>query len=80
MDLKDVIKKDMAIKEEIRRIEQSAPNHISVSSDKQVERDFLKKQDLLLISIESWKYLVEDNSRWLSNIPSTLILKEGSNL
>jgi Kef-type K+ transport system membrane component KefB len=80
MDLKDVIKKDMAIKEEIRRIEQSAPNHISVSSDKQVEREFLKKQDLLLISIESWKHLVEDNSRWLSNIPSTLILKEGSNL
>jgi hypothetical protein len=75
-----VIKKNITLKEEIRSIEQSAPNHITVLNDKQIDREFLKRQDLMLIGIESWKNLVDDNSRWLSNIPSTLILKEASNL
>jgi Kef-type K+ transport system membrane component KefB len=80
LDLKEVIKKNITLKEEIRSIEQSAPNHITVLNDKQIDREFLKRQDLMLIGIESWKNLVDDNSRWLSNIPSTLILKEASNL
>jgi hypothetical protein len=36
---------------------------------------FLLKQDLMIISLESWKNLVDSQSVWLSNIPSVLIIK-----
>jgi len=41
--------------------------------------DFMKQQNLMLISVESWKYLLETKSSWLTDIPSTLIIanKEG---
>jgi len=30
----------------------------------------------MLISMESWKYLIETKSDWLTSIPSTLIIAE----
>jgi hypothetical protein len=36
---------------------------------------FLAKQNLMLISLESWKKLVDSQSVWLSTIPSVLIIK-----
>ena len=35
-----------------------------------------KKQDLMLIGIDSWKKVLDSKSLWLSDIPSTLILKK----
>jgi hypothetical protein len=36
---------------------------------------FLLQQDMMMISLESWKNLVDSESVWLSNIPSVLIIK-----
>jgi hypothetical protein len=36
---------------------------------------FLAKQDLMIISLESWKKLVDAQSIWLSTVPSVLIIK-----
>jgi hypothetical protein len=44
-------------------------------SERIIEKDFLLTQDLLIISLESWKKLVNSQSDWLSNIPSVLIIK-----
>jgi hypothetical protein len=43
--------------------------------DKIVKKELLAKQDLMIISIESWKSLVDTQSIWLSRVPSVLILK-----
>jgi uncharacterized protein (DUF1697 family) len=40
-----------------------------------IKKDFLRKQDIMIISLESWKKLVNSQSTWLSNIPSVLIIK-----
>ena len=40
-----------------------------------IKKEFLAKQDLMLISLESWKALVDSRSDWLSGVPSVLILK-----
>ncbi|MGC4041150.1 MAG: cation:proton antiporter [Flavobacterium sp.] len=76
LDVMGHIKNNAELKEKIRAIEQTAPNHINVVSDKIIDKDLLNHQELMLVSMESWKKLVDSKSLWLSNIPSTLILKE----
>jgi hypothetical protein len=36
---------------------------------------FLAKQDLMIISLDSWKKIVDSQSIWISTIPSVLIIK-----
>jgi len=70
------LKNQAEIKESIRAIEQKAPNHITLLNERVINKDFLNGQDMMLISIDSWKRLVDTKSLWLSDIPSTLILAE----
>lgn len=52
-----------------------APKDIQMLEGNFIEKDFLQKNDLMLISLESWKKLVDTHSVWLNHTPSTLILK-----
>ncbi|MDP3313114.1 cation:proton antiporter [Lutibacter sp.] len=74
LDTEGQIKNHPALKEAIREIEQFAPGHINFVNERVIEKEFLKQNDLMIISTESWKKLVETKSVWLSDIPSTLIL------
>ncbi|WP_396150895.1 cation:proton antiporter [Flavobacterium sp.] len=76
LDSTGFIKNNAEIKEMIRSIEQKAPNHITVMNEQKIEKEFLLKQDLMLISLNSWKKLVETRGVWLSNTPSTLIIQK----
>lgn len=76
LDAAGQIKNNAEIKEKIRAIEQNAPNHIALQNQQVIEKSFLAQQDLMIISIDSWKKLVETKSVWLSDIPSTLIVAE----
>lgn len=76
LDPADMVKTDSGIKERIRSIEQTAPNHIALQTQKVIDKDFLKSQDLMIVSLESWKKLLESKSPWLSDIPSVLIIFE----
>lgn len=75
MDNAGVIRQHPELKETIRSIEHTAPNHIALYAENKLDKDFLSQQDLMLISIESWKKLIETKSVWLTNTPSVLILK-----
>lgn len=68
------IKKSHELKEMIRATELIAPNHIQLLNERTLDKEFLKQNDLMLVSAENWKKLVESKSIWLSDIPSTLIL------
>jgi len=68
------IKSNSEIKELIRAIEQFAPNHINLVNKRNLEKDFFIKNDLMFVSTDSWKKLIETKSLWLSDMPSTLIL------
>ena len=50
-------------------------NNIALTKDRIIKKEFLAKQDLMIISLESWKALVDSRSIWLSRVPSVLILK-----
>ena len=77
LDAGGEIKKDPRIKEAIRAIEQIAPNHIYLRNEQTIGKDMLKGNDLMLISIDSWRKSEDLESRWLSDIPSSLILTDG---
>jgi len=76
LDVGGHIQNHPELKEKIRAIEHRAPNHIQVLSERILEKNFLNEQKLMLVSLESWKELVDSKSIWLSEIPSTLILKD----
>ncbi len=76
LDATGEVQGDLQFKEVIRSIEQIAPNHIHLIREKTIEKRFLEKQHLMVVSLKSWKKLVQSNSLWLTDIPSTLIIKE----
>jgi len=68
--------KDSEMRELIRDIEQNAPNHINLVKQTVIEKEMLKQQDLMIVSLESWKRLIEKQTIWLTNTPSVLIISE----
>jgi len=77
LDAAGKIKQHPEIKESIRAIEQIAPNHIELLSERGIAKDILNSKDLTLISIDSWKKSEDSKSLWLSELPSSLILTDG---
>lgn len=75
LDALGIIKQNPELKETIRSIEQIAPNHIALYNERKIEKEFLDQQDLMVISIDSWRKTLETQSVWLSNTPSVLIIK-----
>ncbi|CAM3970733.1 cation:proton antiporter [Flavobacterium sinopsychrotolerans] len=63
------------IQEVVRSIEQIAPNHIMMMQERTIKKEFLENQDLMIISLGSWKKLIDSQSIWLNNTPSVLIIK-----
>jgi Kef-type K+ transport system membrane component KefB len=75
LDASGTIKQNAELKEAIRSIEQIAPNHIALYDEQKIENIVLEQQDLIILSIDSWKKVLESESSWLSNTPSVLIIK-----
>jgi Kef-type K+ transport system membrane component KefB len=75
LDAGGEVKNTREIQETIRSIEQIAPNHIMIMNDRTLKKEFLESQDLMIISLDSWKKLIESQSIWLNNSPSVLIIK-----
>lgn len=75
LDINGQIKNNFFIETAIDSLENKYPNNISLMDENVVKEAFLVKQDLMIISLESWKSLVNSQSGWLSNIPSILIIK-----
>jgi Kef-type K+ transport system membrane component KefB len=74
MDFSDHVKNNAVLKESIRAIEQKAPNHIHLLDERMIDKNFLSEHSLMVVSLLSWKKLMDSKSLWLSEIPSTLIL------
>jgi len=59
LDSTGVIKQNPEMKEAIRSIEQIAPNHIALYNENKIDKEFLATQDLMLISLDSWRKAIE---------------------
>ncbi|RYY22997.1 MAG: cation/H(+) antiporter, partial [Chitinophagaceae bacterium] len=80
LDIGEHVKFDAKMKESIRAIEQTTPNHITIYGKKTIDKNFLAEQDLMIVSMESWRKLVDNKSLWLSDVPSALIVSESQQL
>ena len=76
LDVNGHIENNFVLKSAISSLEQKYAKNITLMDDKIIKKEFLVHQDLMIISIESWKNLVDSSSDWLSSIPSVLILKQ----
>ncbi|NHM05799.1 cation/H(+) antiporter [Flavobacterium sp. CYK-4] len=75
LDSNSIIGNHFVLESAFNSLEDKYPDHISLLQDRIMKREFLAKQDLMIISLESWKNLVDSQSVWLTNVPSVLILK-----
>jgi Kef-type K+ transport system membrane component KefB len=74
-DASGIVKQNSELKETIRAIEQVAPNHLALYTGKPIDREFLQQQDLVVISLDSWWKAIDQQSAWLADIPSALVIK-----
>lgn len=75
LDVKDVIKKNQPIKEHINK---NIDKVKILNKDDIKATEFFSLQDLLMVSSDSWKYIIENRSDWLQVIPSTFIFVENT--
>lgn len=75
LDSNDFAKNNFIINSAIEALEQKFPDNIVILNERIMKKEFLSKQDLMLISLESWKKLVDSQSVWLANVPSVLIIR-----
>jgi hypothetical protein len=75
LDTNDQIKNHFMIQNAIDSLESKYPKNMTLMNERIMKKEFLLKQDLMIISLDSWKSLVNSQSIWLSNIPSVLIIR-----
>jgi len=75
LDVMGTIKQNPEMREAIRLIEQTAPNHIALYAQNKLDDAIMMEQDLMLTSLESWYKALEMRADWLAEAPSVLIIK-----
>jgi Kef-type K+ transport system membrane component KefB len=75
VDMKGFVKNNFVIQSAVVSLLQKYPNNMLVISEKEMSVNLLHQQDLMLISLESWKTILEANNDWLIEVPSVLIFK-----
>lgn len=75
LDINNLVKSNFVMGSAIHSLEDKYPDNIAILQDRTMKREFLSKQDLMIISLESWKKLIDSQSLWLTHVPSVLILK-----
>jgi hypothetical protein len=75
VDPTKAIRDNDEVKGMITEIKTEMPEYINMMEDRTIKKEFLLRQDIMVISLESWKKLVDSQSTWLSHVPSVLIIK-----
>ena len=78
LDVLGKIKANPQARDKIRTMEQATPINILLQNERKVKDEFLETQDLMIISAEGWRTLVNSKMDWLAAVPSTLIIANAS--
>jgi Kef-type K+ transport system membrane component KefB len=76
VDINNQIENNFLIKNAIQTLGANNPDNIALINDNQIQKAFLSKQDLMVISLEGWKKLVESENDWMRSLPSVLIIRQ----
>ncbi|MGC4233109.1 MAG: cation:proton antiporter [Niabella sp.] len=74
LDGAEIVKKNAGLKERIRTIEQTAPGYISIFPAQNMDSKLLNSYDLMLISLDSWKKMIDSRAEWFSGKHSILVI------
>jgi hypothetical protein len=75
LDVNGHVRSNFVIQSAVNSLEQKYPENMKIVSEDTIDAAFLESQDLMLISLEGWKTLIDSDAMWLSGVPSVLILK-----
>jgi Kef-type K+ transport system membrane component KefB len=75
LDIAGVIRQNPELNASIESIKSANPGSVELLNVDKIELKFLDQQDLMLISMDSWRKVVEEQNEWLSRSPSVLIIK-----
>lgn len=75
LDVSNVMKNTVEFREAVRAIDYAAPNHVNLIEEPEINAIRLKSFDLMLVSLSTWKQLVQEKEEWLKDMPSTMVLK-----
>ena len=75
LDNNEHTKNNFIVENALSVLEQNYPDNIEVFHPDKLNKPFLKDQDLIVFSLETWKKLIDDEVSWLTDIPSVLIVK-----
>jgi hypothetical protein len=75
IDINNQLNTNSILEKAMETLLENYPSNVKIIKDKDMNAGFFIHQDLMMIGLESWKTLVDSQSIWLSNVPSTLILK-----
>ncbi len=76
LDVNESINTNFVLKSALDSLQQTYPENVTFINNKIIKKDLLAKLDLMIISVESWKVLLDKYSIWLRRVPSVLILKQ----
>ena len=74
-DVNNQFETNFILQSAVQSLQEKYASNVSLEDDKIIKKEFLASQDLMIISIESWKSLIDTRSIWLSKVPSVLIMK-----
>jgi Kef-type K+ transport system membrane component KefB len=74
-DVNENINVNFVFKSAVDSLQKTYPQNINIIDNKTINKKFLANLDLLIISVESWKLLLDKYSNWLRKAPSVLIIK-----
>ena len=75
LDTNGYIKNNFVMQSAVTTLLQKFPNNITVVTEADLNHDFFQNQDLTLISLESWKFVIDSGTFWLDEVSSVLIMK-----
>jgi Kef-type K+ transport system membrane component KefB len=75
IDFNGHIESNFVLASAIESLKQKFPSNIIVNNESFLVNPFMEQQDLMIVSLESWKELLDSNCNWLREVPSVLIIK-----
>lgn len=75
LDTNNHINTNFVVEKAVVGLQQAFPDKVSIITETGMRAGFMAQQDLMIISLESWKQVVDSQTLWLSTVPSTLIIK-----
>ncbi len=59
----------------VKSLQKVYSDNVSIIDESDMKAGFFAQQDLMLVSLEGWKNLIDSQKVWLGNAPSALIIK-----